>query len=195
MNLVSLSGKIGVGKTAVSNILLELIPGSVRIAFGDPLKRECCKTYGFPLELCYSESGKKTTVFLGEIGIKLLGADCLTVREVLQKHGAMRREQDTDYWVKQMREALKRASICRVPCVINDDCRMENEVDLIREFGGALYRLQPYPGWKPGKNAEHISETALDEYDGFDMVFCPEKGMERLQAVAQWIVQNHNQGL
>lgn len=195
MQLISLSGKIGVGKTAVSNMLMELLPGSVRIAFGDPLKRECSKLYSFPLELCYSEAGKKTTVFLGDIGIELLGADCLTVREVLQKHGMMRRAQDEDYWVKQMREYLKCARISRVPYIINDDCRMPNEADLIREFGGSLYRLQPYPGWKPGKNSDHISETALDEYDGFDMVFCPEKGMEQLQAVAQWIVQNHNQGL
>lgn len=187
MKLISLSGKIGVGKTAVSNMLLERLPGSIRIAFGDPLKRECAKTYGFPLELCYSEAGKNTTVFLGDKGLELLGADCLSVREVLQKHGMMRRAQDADYWVKQMREYLKCARISRVQVIINDDCRMENEAALIREFNGALYRLQPYPGWKPGKYATHESETALDAYPYWDCVFCPEKGTEQLQAVAQCI--------
>lgn len=196
MRIIGLSAKLGCGKTTVANMILEMVPKSARAAFADNLKIEAAHTYGFHLDLCYSEAGKGSLVFLGEEGMANLGAHTMSVRSVLQKHGTeYRRAQDPLYWDNKMREVLTLHGHNGTPLVVVDDVRFPSECELIREFGGSLYRLQPYPSWKPGKNASHISETALDEYDGFDMVFCPEKGMEQLQVVAQWIVQNHNQGL
>ena len=188
MKIIALSSKLGCGKTTVANMILESVPKAVRLAFADNLKVEAANTYKFPLELCYSEAGKQTLVFLGQEGMENLGAHTMSVRSVLQRHGTeFRRTQDHDYWDNKMREALRLHEHNGTPLVVVDDVRFESECALIREFNGALYRLQPYPGWKPGKNADHISETALDDYDRFDMVFCPEKGMEQLQAVAQFI--------
>lgn len=34
MNLIGLSGKMGVGKTTVANMIKELVPGTERVAFG-----------------------------------------------------------------------------------------------------------------------------------------------------------------
>ena len=188
MRVIGLSAKLGCGKTTVANMILESTPGAARLAFADNLKIEAANTYKFPLELCYSEVGKQTLVFLGQEGMENLGAHTMSIRAVLQKHGTeFRRAQDPLYWDNKMREALRLHEHNGTPLVVVDDVRFESECALIREFDGALYRLQPYPGWKPGKNADHISETALDDYDRFDMVFYPEKGMEQLKAVAQYI--------
>lgn len=189
MKVIGLSAKLGCGKTTVANMILELVPKAARAAFADNLKVEVANNYGFPLELCYSEAGKGSLVFLGEEGMANLGAHTMSVRSVLQKHGTeYRRAQDPLYWDNKMREVLTLHRENGTPLVVVDDVRFPSECDLIREFGGSLYRLQPYPGWKPGKNADHISETALDSFDGWDAVFEPAKGMEQLRGVAERIV-------
>lgn len=188
MRVIGLSAKLGCGKTTVASMILDKVPGAVRLAFADALKIEVSHTYKIPLELCYSEAGKQMVVYIGEEGEKNLGAHTLQVRQVLQKHGTeYRRAQDPLYWDNKMREALRLHERNGTPLVVVDDCRFPSELELLREFNGNLYRLQPYPGWKPGKNADHISETALDAYQFWDCVFYPNKGMEQLQAVAQCI--------
>lgn len=55
---------------------------------------------------------------------------------------------------------------------------------MIRTSGGLLYRVLPHDQWKPGPNADHVSETALDDHQGWDGVFAPEFGEDELDAVA-----------
>ena len=188
MRIIALSAKAGCGKTTTANMLLDLLPGAVRMSFGDPVKQEAAATYGFPLELCYSEAGKQSVVFIGEEGLKNLGAHTLQVRQILQRHGTdFRRAQDPAYWDNKMREALAAADASGCSAVVVDDARFPSELELLRAAGGELYRIEPFPGWTPGAHALHESETALDGYASWDACFYPEKGMEQLQAVAKCI--------
>lgn len=164
------------------------------MSFAGPLKEEVSRLYSVPLELCYSQSGKQSIVFIGEEGLDLVGEHTLQVRRLLQKHGMMRRKQDPAYWDNKMRAALSAAKASGCPAVVVDDARFPSELELLRAAGGELYRIEPFPGWTPGPHALHESETALDGYTAWDACFYPEKGMEQLQAVAKCIVQNYTQG-
>ena len=189
MRIIGLSGKMGCGKSTVANYLLGMIPGAERLAFGDPVKRECAETYGFPVDLCYTEAGKNTTIFLAD-DKNPIGRDTAKVREILQLHGTnYRRKQNPRYWDDKMVAALATLRGNGVSCVVVDDCRFPSEVALLREAGAAVYRIEPYPGWEPGPNALHESETALDDYTAWDMTFAPMKGLHHLEAVAHCIVE------
>lgn len=184
MRLIAISGKIGVGKSTVADCLLEMIPGAVRMSFAGPLKEEVSRLYHVPLELCYSQAGKQSIVFIGQEGVDLLGAHTMQLRLVLQKHGMMRRTQDPAYWDNKMRAALYAAEASGCPAVVVDDARFVSELELLRAAGGELYRIEPYPGWTPGAHALHESETALDDWSEWNAKFFPDKGIDQLTAIA-----------
>lgn len=188
MRIVGLSGKMGCGKSTVASHLLNMIPGAACFAFAGPLKIEAAATYGFPVELAYTEAGKNSTVMLPD-DKNPMGTDTATVRQILQKHGMLRRTQTPGYWDDKMRESLETLRGNGVPCVVVDDVRFVSEVALLRQAGAAIYRIEPYPGWEPSANALHESETALDDFCGWDMTFSPVKGLHHLEAVAHCIVE------
>lgn len=180
--IIGLSGKIGTGKTTLTNLLLKSFPEYERVAFGDILKREASEMHNFPLEWAYSEEGKSRIVNPGVeerkslfevMGEMLLPPEPvynalprmnMTVREVLQWHGTeYRRNQDPDYWINRMRDHVKEN-----PWVVIDDVRFVNEANLVFELGGLLVRVDPHNEWKPGKFADHASEVDLDDYTKFD---------------------------
>jgi hypothetical protein len=141
------------------------------MSFGDLLKVECSMMYKFPLSWCYSHNGKD---------FRVDSAGC-TVRELLQHHGTeVRRKQDPGYWVKAMKAAIDRdrrfAENYQAPSYVIDDVRFENEARMVKDLGGVLIRIQPYPEWVPGPHADHISETDLDDIGGWDLVLSPAFG-------------------
>ena len=169
--IVGLSAKIGCGKTTLAQMLLERLPGWERVAFADCLKEEASRVFGYPLEWNYSEAGKaiKVPVLPYPSDQEWEG---MTVRELLQWYGTdVCRAQDPGYWVKRMRER-----IAGLEHVLIDDVRFRDEADLVRELGGMLIRLEPFPGWKPGPHAGHRSETALDTYLEWDLILQPVYG-------------------
>jgi hypothetical protein len=165
--LIGISGKIGVGKTTLANEICKL-SGFTRTAFGDVLKREVSERFGFDPQLCYSATGKEAVVFHPDFP-NPNGA--MTVRQVLQWYGTdVCRKQHPGYWVRRMNEEIPDGD------VIIDDVRFPDEADFVRDRGGLLVRLLPYPEWIPGEFAEHKSETALDGYKPWDLVLAPNFG-------------------
>jgi hypothetical protein len=59
--------------------------------------------------------------------------------------------------------------IIQEPWVMIDDVRFKNEAEMVLNLGGILIRIDPHTKWKPGKYANHTSETNLDEYENFDL--------------------------
>jgi len=121
MELIIISGIAKVGKTTLAKLLareaFELGFRPVLLSFAGPLKKEA-EARGFTKEGNPAEH-----------------------REFCQVHGAMKRDIDPDYWVKEFEKKLivlydeeeadlKKNKKYWQRCVIVDDCRYENEVSL-----------------------------------------------------------------
>jgi len=101
-------------------------------------------------------------------------------RELLQKVGMKLREIDYNVWVNYLlREVRLWAELPQYDNFTLDDCRFENEANKLSESGWIVIRLE-CPGKErldrinhlyPNTSEEalnHISETALDNYENFD---------------------------
>jgi hypothetical protein len=116
----------------------------------------------------------------------------MTVREFLQKLGteAMRQGLHTNVWVNALfadytrvgrfvrvtEDKLEEWEDGEFPNWIITDCRFPNEAVAIREREGVLLRLN-----RNGETGEHISETALDNFE-FDYVIENTGSLEELVA-------------
>lgn len=161
MIVVGISGKMGSGKTTLSNALAAEIVPSFQVRFAGPLY-ECheavwsiLEDYGLPRE-------QKSRDFLTWLGTEFV------------------RKRDTDFWVKALGkkiEQIKNSVSPEDPLVIVDDVRFENE--FLGLPGSLMVRLEcpvdvrrdRASAWS---DAKHASEIGLDEYsrDGrFDLYF------------------------
>ena len=183
MLVIGLSGKIGVGKSSIADALESRLGCVGRAAFGDALKWEAADLYGFDPELCFSQEGKEEVVFSD-----LLVSGSTTVRQILQCHGRRRREEDADYWVRELGSTLAAMADQGFVVAVVDDVRFPNEAGMLRELDAFLVRVEPYAMWQPGAWKDDVSETALDNAFGWDLVVCPESGPEGIQRAAEEIV-------
>lgn len=170
--IIGLAGPIGCGKSTVASKLAVALGGNVD-SFARGVREEVEEVFGIPRALMATHDGKASVWRLG-----------LTVRDIMQLWGTnCRRSQDQDYWVKRaMAIAEERGGV-----TIYDDVRFPGEADAIRERGGKVFRIEPYPGWHPTEADKHVSEHALDGYD-FDFVYTPSWGDIHLDLIATDIV-------
>lgn len=177
--IIGFSGKIGTGKTALATALEQKCRasgiGAIRMAFGDLLKEEVARGVGIPVELCYTSAGKAMQLSLQMIPTEWRNPQWIgsvSLREVLQYYATeITRAKDPNYWVRAL--ADKAASFLHGggAFVFVDDVRFPNEKAFVDRTGVCM-RLNPYNGWKPGPNAGHLSETALDDAE-FSQVLYP----------------------
>lgn len=105
------------------------------------------------------------------------------VRRGLQALGTdIGRAYDPDVWVKKGMQVAATALNSGITRVVFSDVRFPNEVEAIQQAGGVVIRLLRIDEdarladieWLYGKQGKerltHISETALDRFDGFDAV-------------------------
>lgn len=104
----------------------------------------------------------------------------MTVREFLQKLGTgVRNAIDQEFWVKALFNTY-------TDNIIIADVRFPNEVEAIKERGGIVFRIE-----RPGAGAgNHVSETALDDYHGFDYIIDNVGTLEDLFNQVKFIVNN-----
>lgn len=169
--LIGISGKIGSGKSTLAEYLSEIIWNdlcidSMVVSIGDAVKEECAAVFGFPVKYAYTQAGKNTFIPVPAQGKHM------TIRKILQWWGTdiMRTLVDEDYWIKVLDQRLGDGVI------IIDDIRFPNEADYIKSKGGYLIRLDTTYTETSEKLAYHLSETALDDYQGFDLRLSPEYG-------------------
>jgi phosphomevalonate kinase len=106
------------------------------------------------------------------------------VRKALIDWGATRREQDLEWWLKQL--PLK-------PGAIVTDCRYENERAFLKERGFLMVRIEVRPDVLRARGyncpVNHPSECELDNRGDWDVVVCNNRGIEVLETAVDEIVK------
>lgn len=161
--LLGFSGKARCGKTTISRLITEQVPGAVILSFADALRELVADMCGYRIEFVRKDVFKACTHRLG--GRELSG------RELLQYTGCLVREINPGHWVNCMERKI-RSLEDSVPLICVDDVRFPDELELIERLGGPVLRLDPHADWTPGEHSGHISETALDGY-GFQRRYAP----------------------
>lgn len=163
-------------------------------SFANKLKQVASIIYNIPIEKWEDPIFKEQIIGYGkEIVVNGVHTpELITPRVILQKIGeSLRNGVDENIWVdallntsmlevKEARsnkgiegDAFPKESINRIitvkkelPNWIITDVRYKNEADAIKSLGGILIRVDR----NTELNDDHISETALDDYDGWDYV-------------------------
>lgn len=156
--IIGISGKMGCGKSTLARHLSKRT-GYPVFSFAGKLKEEVSEIYNIPMKFL----NEKKDMIVFAAGFE----KPMTIRELLQEHGSERRAQDANHWIKLLAEELP-------PDAIIDDLRYRNEAAFIRSRGGVLIRLEPYEGWN--SNDGHHSETDLDDFPDFDLIYRPAYG-------------------
>lgn len=183
--LIGISGKIGSGKSTLANLLLlsSRMPWEEK-SFALKLKQITALVAGVPLETTFTQEGKN--IFVPTFN--------MTVGEMLQRIGtnAMRDGLDENVWIKALFADYKNESNWVV-----SDVRFPNEADYIKSMGGILVRLEGDPAdvrKNSNRDMTHPSETALDDYKGFDAIYSNTGTLEELSNFADTIC-NHKPSL
>jgi hypothetical protein len=179
---ITLSGRKQVGKDTSARYIQQMLPGrTVHIVhFADALKHACSIIFHIPREDMETETGKqKLTDVRWPEDDSMMYADqggntppggawtpndtngFMTVRELLQFVGTdlFRNQMDPDIWVKSVYRKKYRDDAI----VVVADCRFPNEATFAGERG-VLIGIDRDTGLE---SDGHVSETALDDYDGY----------------------------
>lgn len=160
--IIGLSGKMGTGKTTVATYLANMLGGRVE-SFANELRLEIEREFEIPTG---SMRDRETKGKLVDLGYKTI-----SIRELMQWWGGVRRQGNRDYWVHKL---MSQYGVHDT--VIVDDVRYVNEADAILHAGGWVIRINAYAGYVPGSGSEHASETDLDNYKRFTGRFEPDYG-------------------
>lgn len=168
MQLIVIAGQAGVGKTTMAHYIaknafeLGLLPKIM--SFAGPLKEEAANK-GYDKETHPKE-----------------------YREYCQTMGLLRRQEDPDYWVHKFEDQLEELSIQETKdlragksfwerCVIVDDCRYLNEVNMGRKWNARLIFMSygerevkdPDGEWRNHESEELANRVASGDEEYRDM--------------------------
>ena len=193
--IIGVSGKARSGKDTfaeyLSYALSEKTKNSyVMMAWAHALKSGCQRDFDLSYDQLYGEH-KETPDKRYYRGMRYHGGvradnDDLpslywTAREILQAYGEFYRTIDKDFWIKALFKTIKEKEYKNV---IITDCRHPNEVDAVHEHGGYHIRVIR-PNLPKIHGMEHISETALDNYENTDYTIINEFGLKELEQAAR----------
>lgn len=179
--ILGISGKARSGKDSLYSFAKK--DGWIRISFADDLKRRLAIDFG--LTKAYIEGELKETP------VALLNGH--TPREAMIDLGNLYRKYYPNFWVDTALEQIENSDYS-YSCLHNGDeanfmitdVRFPNEAKAIKDVGGYIVRLERHPSRDSQVSEQtktNLSETALDEYLGFDFRLLPEQNenMEQLK--------------
>ena len=176
MLLIGISGKKQSGKSTLAEGIVGR-DGSNRaiLTFASPLKRLVHQLFDNRKVARYeTEEEKSYKLPCGH-----------TVREVLQLFGTDAcRGIDINCWLRMYKKTIGEHDNFAV--VVTPDVRFPNEVETIKKLGGVCIRLTRNP---IKKKDTHESETALDDYTGWDLVIDNSKlsAHDTLETALEWL--------
>lgn len=156
-SIILLAGKAGSGKDTVANHLVKNYSFK-RFAFADTLKEYTSKKYNVPLHILFTQEGKKQEIMVNN--------KMVTLRDLLIKDGAEKREENNNYWVDLVIEKIKSESLTQD--IVISDFRFPNEYNRIKEFFSELATVLVVRE-NGCENIDDLSETSLNKFK-FDRV-------------------------
>ena len=166
MTIIGLGYNVRSGKDTAANALVRDL-GYYRIAFADKLKELAYEsnpivTTNVQVVNISTGAGHLKHVVGGMGGWEQAKDSYPLAREFLQNLGlAARQVFGEDFWVDQALSGIDPAKN-----YVISDVRFVNEVDAIKAAGGIVIHVDR----KLQRTAGHVSETELDDYDGWDAV-------------------------
>tara|TARA_R110000824_G_scaffold162282_3_gene337907 strand:- start:444 stop:1181 length:738 start_codon:yes stop_codon:yes gene_type:complete len=149
--------------------------------FADSLKSIAINFFGLTYEQCYGSEKEKNTPspIMNSLG------ENFAAREFLQYFGTdVCRSLKEDVWVDFCINKIKSE---QSELALVGDCRFPDEVEAIQQAGGKVIRLTRMP-----HKDTHLSETALDTFEGFDATInnqdmtVDEQSKELLNILSEW---------
>jgi hypothetical protein len=179
MIIVGLGYKARQGKTYVSNYMQEAFPQAKLYAFADELKRYCRDHHDELLPLW--QLANQTQQVPACKPDPIYG-----YTRILQWYGTdVARLKDPNVWVNELAARMHKE---QPEIAIITDVRFPNEAEFIKENGGYLVEIlrrtadgEQYRD--PDRDPFHISETALDNYEGWNFhISCKDGDLKGLKA-------------
>jgi hypothetical protein len=170
MVIVGISGKKGVGKDLLGSYLAPY--GFMRTPFAETLKSRVRRDFNLTLDHTDGALKEKPTAYVNDWSpVNGKPTDYWTPRQIMIAYGQFFRQFDPNYWINKTFEAIASSTEwLRADKFVITDVRFKNESNYIKERGGFLVRLERHPELNIYKDAcMDVSETDLDDYDGFDM--------------------------
>lgn len=149
------------GKDETARCIQKRIPNSSIIAFADPIKKMVSDLFHWRIDQIegHSDISRTFREKIDPTWSKLLNTE-VTPRWAMQYIGTdlFRDNLHKDFWVILMRRTLETNANRKT--IIIPDCRFQNEVQLIKDMGGVLIKVQRNNSHTFSK---HSSEHGLDE--------------------------------
>ena len=149
MKIIGIVGFIGSGKDTVAKEFVNV--GCVQDSFAAPLKDVCSAVFGWDREMIEGDTleSREYRETPDIYWSNKLGVPHFTPRLALQLMGTevMRNHFHEDIWIDSLEYRFRKASESR--CIVVRDARFTNELDLIKDLGGALIWVQrgELPEW------------------------------------------------
>lgn len=181
--LIGIGSNMRVGKDSAAQGLMRDL-GFRRVGFADALKDVAMKAdpMVIPQQMAVNVGighGRLAWVVKGS-GWEDAKNKFPEVRTFLQRLGlAIRETLGEDIWVRHVLEGVKPGENVVIP-----DVRFENEAEAIKDAGGLLIRINR-PGYGKGS---HVSETALEDFQDWDLVWDNDSSIHDMQTgIVAWV--------
>ena len=180
--ILGISGKIGSGKDTVAYYLQDKFPehNFLRRAYAFNVKKTVALLTGVDMATILTREGKQIYVPSFD----------KTIGQMLQVVGDNMRTIDGKCWIKSLYNREDKDTN-----LIITDVRYINEADDIKERGGVLIKVTGDPigaNRNDTRNKIHISETELDDYDKWDIVFENKPPIENIYKLINILKQKYN---
>lgn len=162
--IIGLGYKAGSGKDTVAAHLMQHRIPIYPTSFAKPLKEACEILFGLNERQLHGSLKDEMDPYWG-----------MTPRKILQRVGTecFRNSFGDDIWIKILKRNIFNSSC---DCVITD-VRFKNEAEAIKSWGGILWRID-----RPNRPIveSHVSETELDNWNGWDKIVVNDGTKEQL---------------
>jgi hypothetical protein len=190
--IYGICGQAFSGKDTFAKMLAEELnklqhPSYVLMAYAGELKMRVQKDFDLSYDQLWGDKKEHTDLRYAKKGQGYSSnpGDYWTPREIMQAYGEFYRSIDYDFWVKNLFRVIEDKEYKNV---IITDCRHLNEVDAVKKHGGLLIKIIR-EGKDTPHGATHISETALDNFTGYDFTIVNNFELKDLKISTQELVQ------